>query len=224
MFVVQEIPKVQFVERIQEQIVATIKMVSQELVIHRTSEQFEVQMNTSSTSTSKQTVDIPIPRGVEEIGDMSVQLSTHACMHSLKNSKEKVAKLEEVTSSLRSRLWVLTKSLVFRHAARQAEKELDIVVAQLREEDKKQLLAEVLREKQHLLNMKRRYLTRCSGAVLWTVCELATIREKTCDLPDTNIIFVVADRFRELNSTVKNRSLLRRRPRTHLETQLRMNK
>ena len=43
----REIPKVQFVERIQEQIVETIKMVSQELVIHRTSEQFDVQMNTS---------------------------------------------------------------------------------------------------------------------------------------------------------------------------------
>ena len=99
-------------------------MVSQERVRQRTSEQFEVQMNTSSTSTSEQTVDIPIPRSVEEIGDMSVQLSTHAineCMHSLKISKEKVAKLEEVTSCLSSRLQVLTKSPGSRHAARQVE-------------------------------------------------------------------------------------------------------
>ena len=93
---------------------------------------------------------------------------------------------------------------------------MDLVVAQLREEqqsllDKKQLLAEALREKRHLLNMKRRRLdnlTRRSGVVLWTVYELATIREKTCDFPDTGIIFIVANRFRELNWTVKNRSLL----------------
>ena len=46
------------------------------------------------------------------------------------------------------------------------------------------------------------------------MCELATVRENICDLPDTNIIFVAADRFRDLNSTVKNRSLLRRRQNT----------
>ena len=55
----QEIPEVQFVERTQEEIVETFKMTSQEWVTQRTSEQFEVQMNTSSTSTSDQTVDIP---------------------------------------------------------------------------------------------------------------------------------------------------------------------
>ena len=111
-------------------------MVSQERATQRTCEKFEVKMNKSYTSTSEQTVDIPIPRGVEEMGDMSVQLSTHAineCMHSLKISKEKVAKLEEVTSSLRWRLQVLTKSIGSRHAARQAENELDLVVAQFRE-------------------------------------------------------------------------------------------
>ena len=109
MFVFKKNPEVQFVERIQEQIVETIKVVSQERATQRTSEQFEVQMNTSSTSTSEQTVDIPIPRGVEERGDMSVQVSNHAineCMHSLKISKEKVAKLEEVTSKV---AWVPTR-------------------------------------------------------------------------------------------------------------------
>ena len=121
-------------------------------------------MNTSSTSTSEQTVDIPIPRGVEEKGDISVQLSTHAiseCMHSLKLSKEKVAKLEEVSSSIRSRLQVLTKSSGSRHALRQAHNEC--LEAQSREaqqfvHDKNQLLAELLREKQLLLNTKRRQL------------------------------------------------------------------
>ena len=44
----QEIPEVQFVGRIQEQIVETIKVVSQERATQRTSEQFEVQMNTNS--------------------------------------------------------------------------------------------------------------------------------------------------------------------------------
>ena len=44
----QEIPEVQFVERIQEQIVETIKVVSQEHATQRTSEQIEVQMNTNS--------------------------------------------------------------------------------------------------------------------------------------------------------------------------------
>ena len=162
----QEIPEVQFVQRTQEQFVETIKVVSQERATQRTSEQLEVQMNTSSTSTSEKTVDIPILRSVEEMGEMSVQLSTQAineCMHSLKRSKEKVAQIEEVTSSLRSRLQVLTESLGSRHAARQAENELDLVVAQLREEqqslvDKKQLFADTLREKQHLFNMKRRPL------------------------------------------------------------------
>ena len=53
---------------------------------------------------------------------------------------------------------MLTKSPGSRHAARQAENELDLVFAQLREEqqsllDKKQLLADALREKQHLLNI-----------------------------------------------------------------------
>ena len=89
----QESSEVQVVERIPEQIVETIKVVSQERVTQCTSEQFEVQMNTSSTSTGEQTVDIPIPLGVGEIGDMSVQLSTHAineCMHSLKNQQRKV--------------------------------------------------------------------------------------------------------------------------------------
>ena len=111
-----EIPEVQVVERIQEQIVETTEVVPQERVTQRvtqrTSEQIEVQMNTSSTSTSEQTVDISTPRGVEEMGDMSVQLSTHAineCVHSLKLNKAKVAKLEEVSSSIRSRLHLLTK-------------------------------------------------------------------------------------------------------------------
>ena len=130
-------------------------------------------------------------------------------MHSLKINKEKVAKLEEGTSGLRSRLQVLTKSPGSRNAARQAENELDLVVAQLREEqqsllDKKQLLAEALREKTTSLELEAqtaRYLTRRSGAVLWTVYELATIREKNCDLRDTNIIFVVTDRSRELKRT-----------------------
>ena len=73
---------------LQEQIVETVKVVSQERVTQRTSEQFEV--HTRSTSTSEQTVDIPIPRCVEKVGDMSVQLSTHAineCMHSIKNQQ-----------------------------------------------------------------------------------------------------------------------------------------
>ena len=52
-------------ERIPELIVETIKVVSQERVTQRTSEQFEVHMNTSSTSTSEQTANIPILRGVE---------------------------------------------------------------------------------------------------------------------------------------------------------------
>ena len=102
---------------------------------------------------------------MEQIGDVPVQLGTHAindCMQSLK-LKEKVAKCAQVTSSLRSRLQVLTKSPGPRHATRQAQNELDFLVAQLREEqqivlDKKQLLAEALREKQLLLNMKRRRL------------------------------------------------------------------
>ena len=138
-------------------------MVPQERVTQRTSEQIEVQMNTSSTSTSEQTVDIPIPWSVEEIGNMSVHLSTHAineCMHSLKLSKEKVAKLEEVSSSVRSRLQVLTKSSGSRHAVREAQNEWDLLEAQLREAQqfvhvKKQLLAELLREKQLLLSTKR---------------------------------------------------------------------
>ena len=54
--------------RIQEQIVETLKVVSQERATQLTSEQFEVQMNTSSTSTSEQTVDILILRDVEELG------------------------------------------------------------------------------------------------------------------------------------------------------------
>ena len=50
---------------------------------------------------------------------------------------------------------VLIKSPGSRQAARHAQNELDLVVAQLREDqqslhDKKQLLAEALREKQHL--------------------------------------------------------------------------
>ena len=65
-------------QRFREQIVETAGEVPQERVTQRTSEQFEVQMHTSSTSTSKQTVDIPIPRGVEEVGDTSVRLGTHA--------------------------------------------------------------------------------------------------------------------------------------------------
>ena len=111
-----------------------------------------------------QIVDISFPRGVEEVEYVSVQLGTHAiddCIQPLKLSKGKKAKLEEVTSSLRSRLQVLTKSLGSRQVTRQAQNELDLVVAQLREvqqslHDKKQLLAEALREKQLLLNMKRR--------------------------------------------------------------------
>ena len=115
---------------------------------------------------NEQIVDIPFPWSVEEIKDVSVQLGTHPindCIQSLKISEEQVAKLEEVTSSLRSRSQVLIKSPGSRQAARHAQNELDLVVAQLREEqqslhDKKQLLAEALREKQHLLNMKRRRL------------------------------------------------------------------
>ena len=75
-----------------------------------------------------QVVDIPISRGEEEIEDMSVKLGSHVindCIHSVKISKEKVAKLEVVTSSLRTRLQVLTKSLGSRQAARQAQNELD---------------------------------------------------------------------------------------------------
>ena len=114
----------------------------------------------------------------------------------------------------------MTESPGFRHAARQAENELDLVVAQLREE---QNVARKTTSLEHEAQTARS-LTLRSGAVLWTVYDLATIREKTCDLPDTNIIFVVADRFRELNSTVKNKSLLGRRPRTHLTTQRCMNR
>ena len=117
----------------------------------------------SPLSLNEQIVDIPIPRGVEEIEDVSAQIGTNDCTQSLKISREKVAKLEEVTSSLRARLQVLTKSPGSRQAARQAQNELDLVVAQLREDqqsllDKEQLLAEALREKQNLLNMKRRRL------------------------------------------------------------------
>ena len=94
---------------------------------------------------------------------MSVQLSTHAineCMHSLKLSKEKVAKLEEVSSSCCSMLQVLTKSSGSRHAVRQAQNEFDLLDARLREaqqfvHDKKQLLAEASREKQHILKRRR---------------------------------------------------------------------
>ena len=87
----QERSEVQVVERIPEQIVETIKVVSQECVTQRTSEQFEVQMNTISTSTSEQTVDIPILRGVGEIGDMSVQLATKAIneVHALAQTKQR---------------------------------------------------------------------------------------------------------------------------------------
>ena len=126
----QEIPEVQFVERMQEQIVETIKVLSQEHATQRTSEQIEVQMNTNSRLTSEQTEHIPI---LGKRQDMSVQLSTHAineCMHSLKISKENVAKSEEVTLSFRSRSQGFTKSTGSRHTARQAEKEVYLVVVQ----------------------------------------------------------------------------------------------
>ena len=116
-------------------------------------------------SLGEQIVDIPFPRCVEQIEDVLVQLGTHTindCIHSLKLNKRNVAKFEELTSSLRSRLQVLTKSPGPRHAFRQAQNELDLLVAQFEEQqivhDKKQLLAEVLHEKQLLLNMKRRRL------------------------------------------------------------------
>ena len=62
----------------------------------------------SLPSLDEQIVDIPIPRAVEEIEDMSVQIND--CIQTLNISKENVTKLEEVTSSLRTRLQVLTKS------------------------------------------------------------------------------------------------------------------
>ena len=76
---------------------------------------------------------------------------------------QQLAKLEEVSSSIRLRLQVLTKSSGSRHAVRQAQNEWDLLEAQSREaqqfvHDKKQLLAELLREKQLLLNTKRRRL------------------------------------------------------------------
>ena len=164
--IVQEIPQLPIVECLQEQFVETIEVAPQERVTQRTSEQIQVHVNTSSTSTSEQTMDIPVHRGVEETGDVSVQLATHAindCIQSLKLSKVKVTRLEEMSSRVRSRLQVLTKSSGSRHAVRQAQNEWDLLEAQLREaqqfvHDKKQLLAEALREKQHLLNMKRRRL------------------------------------------------------------------
>ena len=64
-------------------------------------------------------MDTLIPQCMEEIGFVSVQLGTHAindCIQSLKLSNENVAKLEEVSSSLRSRLQVLTKSSGSRNA------------------------------------------------------------------------------------------------------------
>ena len=73
---------------------------------------------------------------MEQIGDVPFQLGTHAindCMQSLKLNKRNVAKFEELTSSLRSRLQVLTKSPGPRHATRQEQNELDLPVAQLRE-------------------------------------------------------------------------------------------
>ena len=133
-----------------------------------------------------QTMDIPLPRDWEETGDVSVQLATDAindCMQSLKLNEEKVAKLEEVSSSLRSRLQVLTKSSGSRHAVRQAQNDLDLLIAQLREaqqfvHDKKQLLAELFREATSLEHEAQtaRCLTRCSGAEVWTVYEMATAR------------------------------------------------
>ena len=61
--IVQETHQLPIVEWIQIQ-AETSEVVPQERVTQRTSEQIEVQMNTSSSSTSEQTVDIPIPRGV----------------------------------------------------------------------------------------------------------------------------------------------------------------
>ena len=103
---------------------------------------------------------------MEEIGDMSVQLSTHAineCMHSLQLSKEKVAKHEEVTSNLRSRSQGLTKSPGFRHAARQAENEFDLDARSYVKHSnvfmtRSSSSLERYVKKQHLLNMKRRRL------------------------------------------------------------------
>ena len=84
-------------------------------------------------------MDIPIPRGVQETGDVSVQLGTHAindCIQSLKLHKEKVAKLEEMTSSLR----------------------LGFLVAQLREGKKLSMTRNTFSLKQLFLNVERRRL------------------------------------------------------------------
>ena len=72
----------------------------------------------SLLSLDEQIVDIPVPRGVKETGDHAI----NDCIQSLKLHEEKVAKLEEVTSSLRSMLQVLTKSPAPRHAVRQGQK------------------------------------------------------------------------------------------------------
>ena len=111
-------------------------------------------------------------------------------MHSLKISKENVAKFEEVTLSFRSRSQVFTKSTGSRHTARQTEKEVYLVIVQSREDqqsllDKKQLFADVSQKTTSFEHEAQtaRYLTHRSG-MLWTVYELAIIQEKTCDPPD----------------------------------------